>query len=149
MASSSNNACFICEEVCENDKLSRIGDKGKEGFELLIKNSEDGSLLSKWNDVKNTVVRYHQTCKTELYNLSKTAKRARQNDENAERVDQKQKKKRSYSDGQRKPLIYKDKCILCNKEVILTAHKKVKTDYTRPDNVTSHKLMERLNIYAD
>ena len=40
-------------------------------------------------------------------------------------------------------------CILCNIEVILTAHKKVKTDYTRPDNVTSHKLMERLNIIAD
>ena len=77
MASTSNYICFIFEEVYEDDNLSKVGNKGIEGFELLIKNTGDDGLLSKWNGVKNTVVRHHQTCKTGLYNLSKSFKRAR------------------------------------------------------------------------
>ena len=72
-------------------------------------------------------------------------------DSASQKEEEKQKRRRTGStdDIAKKKLPYKDKCILCNKDVSLYKHNAEKRDYTTPDNISNTNLMNRLRKVAD
>ena len=157
IASSSNNnntrcVCYICEEADENEELSTIRKKGKPALEKMMSGIGDSLLLQRWKNTMDTELRYHKSCKTELFNTLKKALRKQKSDELAEKEDSQQKRRRTIGGGVcRTPLLYKNRCILCNEVVKLYSNNPdlANKNYSQPDNLTSGELMNRFVKAAD
>ena len=150
MACSSSNeeVCFICEAKTE-EKLSKI--RNQTGLLKLVTESGNAVALANLKNTNEKQLRYHQTCKTVLFNSSKKEERKRISDAGAQKEVEKQKRRRTAGkvDSAKRNLLYKNKCILCNEQVSLYLNNPDKRDYTAPDNVTSKNLMNRLNNAVD
>ena len=90
---------------------------------------------------------YHPSCKLNTFNKSKTSSKKRNKEKLQEMEESRLKKQRSN----KALLPYKDKCILCTKDVSLYKNnkEKAKKTYSRPDSMTAEDLKKRLLDTAD
>ena len=138
--------CIVCGKDEEKD-LVRIKEKGKISLFNLLTEAGNVSVLETMSNTEDELLRCHKICKTGLYNSAKEASRKRKREEAAEREETKQNRRRT-GDGDRKLLLYKDKCILCNEKVSSYSNNASKRDYSRPDSASWKELMVRLDKAA-
>ena len=107
----------------------------------------------RWSNTDADSLRYHKTCRTELYNKSKRLSRKQKGEEFAEKEEQKQKRRRSVRDQEdgeeTEKLNYKEKCILWNLKVTLSKNNPERRDYSQPDNQSCKETLKRICDIAD
>ena len=139
--------CFICEKNLEEEELTLATENGLPGLQQLTKDTGDDLLQERLN--ATTIIYYHQSCKTQIFNTGERQKRKR-NAQPSKNEDSRKKRQRPNV-GQKVFLPYKNKCILCNDLVSLYKNNRsqAKKTYSKPDNVTGPGLMEQFLKTAD
>ena len=140
--------CIVCKEDEEKETLNHVTEQGKALWETMLKDNEEllQRLKNKWENNPQSV-RYHKSCKLGVHNASKISSRKRENVDMLAKEEERKKKQRSCSVGKSKtPLLYKNKCILCNEPVKLYLKNATlaRKTYSRPDNLTAADLKKRL-----
>ena len=140
--------CIVCKEDEEKETLNHVTEQGKALWETMLKDNEEllQRLKNKWENNPQSV-RYHKSCKLGVHNASKISSRKRENVNMLAKEEERKKKQRSCSVGKSKtPLLYKNKCILCNEPVKLYLKNATlaRKTYSRPDNLTAADLKKRL-----
>ena len=130
--------CFICGK--SDETLTVAKPKGKITFERMVAEMGDNIVLGRMNV---PTLRYHQPCKLGFYNTSKQENRKRKSDDiTTDNIRKKRQRTGASKDGVR--LLYKNKCILCNKKVKLYLNnpEQAKKTYSKPDSITKDILMK-------